>query len=129
MVSKILKMGSYKDLEIYKKAFSLAMEIFAISKSFPADEKYSLTDQLRRSARSVCVNFGEAYRRRKYPAHFVSKLSDCDAENTETEIWIMISFDCNYISEKDCQMLTARCEEIGKILGFMINNPDRFCGK
>ncbi|MEI7965901.1 MAG: four helix bundle protein, partial [Chitinophagaceae bacterium] len=119
----------YKDLEIYKKAFSLAMEIFAISKSFPADEKYSLTDQLRRSARSVCVNFGEAYRRRKYPAHFVSKLSDCDAENTETEIWIMISFDCNYISEKDCQMLTARCEEIGKILGFMINHPDRFCGK
>ena len=78
-------MGTYKDLVVFRKAYSLAMDILKRSRSFPADEKYSLTDQLRRSSRSVCVNIGEAYRRRKYPAHFVSKLTDCNAENTETK--------------------------------------------
>ena len=119
-------MGSYKDLEAFKKAYSLAMEIFEISKSFPSDEKYSLTDQVRRSSRSVCANFGEAYRRRKYPAHFVSKLTDADAENTETEIWIKFSFDCKYINETQFLNLEKRSSEVGRMLGHIINNPEKY---
>ena len=79
-------MGDYKDLIVYQKAYTLAMDIFHVTKSFPQEEKYSLTDQLRRSARSVCTNLAEAYRRRKYKAHFVSKLTDCETENTEAEV-------------------------------------------
>ena len=102
-------MGSYKDLEVFKKAYALAMDIFEVSKTFPSEEKYSLTDQVRRSSRSVCTNFGEAYRRRKYPAHFVSKLADSDAENTETEIWIKFSYDCKYINEIIFKNFSDRC--------------------
>jgi four helix bundle protein len=119
-------MGSYKDLETFKKAYALAMEIFEISKSFPKEEKYSLTDQVRRSSRSVCANFGEAYRRRKYPAHFVSKLTDADAENTETEIWIKFSFDCKYIDEGTFSNLESRSSEVGRMIGYMINNPEKY---
>jgi four helix bundle protein len=120
-------MGTYNDLEVFKKAYQLAMDIFEVSKSFPKEEKYSLTDQVRRSSRSVCVNFGEAYRRRKYPAHFVSKLTDSDAENTETEIWIKFSFDCKYINESTFSDFNNRCAEVGRILGYMISHPDKFC--
>ncbi|MBK8610405.1 MAG: four helix bundle protein [Chitinophagaceae bacterium] len=119
-------MGSYKDLDVFKKAFALAMEIFEISKSFPQEEKFSLTDQVRRRSRSVCANFGEAYRRRKYPAHFVSKLTDADAENTETEIWIKFSFECRYISEKLFNDLENKSAEVGRTLGHMINNPEKY---
>ena len=119
-------MGSYKDLEAFKKAYSLAMEIFEISKSFPPEEKYSLTDQVRRSSRSVCANFGEAYRRRKYPAHFISKLTDADAENTETEIWIKFSFDCNYLDEALYKSLENKSSEVGRMIGYMINNPEKY---
>ncbi|MEO6253344.1 MAG: four helix bundle protein [Ferruginibacter sp.] len=119
-------MGSYKDLEVFKKAYALAMDIFEVSKTFPSEEKYSLTDQVRRSSRSVCTNFGEAYRRRKYPAHFVSKLTDVDAENTETEIWIKFSFDCRYINEIKYKDFMDRCAEIGRMLGHMINNPEKY---
>ena len=121
-------MGDYKDLIVFKKAFSLAMDIFEISKSFPADEKYSLSDQIRRSSRSVCTNLGEAYRRRKYPSHFVSKLADSDAENTETEIWIQFSFDCKYIIDAQYKDFSERCAEVGRILGYMIRHPDKYCG-
>jgi len=119
-------MGTYTDLEVFKKAYKLAMDSFELSKSFPKEERYSLTDQIRRSSRSVCVNFGEAYRRRKYPAHFLSKLSDSDSENTETEIWIQFAFDCKYINRESCTELKERCSEIGKIIGYMINNPGKF---
>ena len=119
-------MGTYRDLEVFKKAYQLAMDIFEVSKSFPKEEKYSLTDQVRRSSRSVCVNFGEAYRRRKYPAHFVSKLTDADAENTETEIWIKFTFDCKYIDEIKFEDFKSRCAEVGKMLGYMINNPGKY---
>lgn len=119
-------MGTYSDLEVFKKAYKLAMDIFELSKSFPKEERYSLTDQIRRSSRSVCVNFGEAYRRRKYPAHFLSKLSDSDSENSETAIWIQFSFDCKYISFELYNKLKERCLEIGKLLGYMINNPGKF---
>ena len=120
-------MGSYKDLIVYKKAYSLAMDILKKSRSFPAEEKYSLTDQIRRSSRSVCANIGEAYRRKQYPAHFVSKLTDSNAENTETEIWIQFSFDCSYFNETEYRNFLGRCEEVGRILGFMIKHPERFC--
>jgi len=120
-------MSGYRDLIVFKKAYSLAMDILKKSKSFPADEKYSLTDQIRRSSRSVCVNLGEAYRRRKYPAHFVSKLTDCNAENTETEIWIQFSNDCKYLDAIEYTDFTKRCEEVGRLLTYMIDNPGKFC--
>ena len=84
-------MGDYKDLIVFQKAYNLAMDIFEESKSFPAEEKFSLTNQIRRSSRSVCTNFAEAYRKRRYKAHFISKLSDSEAENTETEVWLNFS--------------------------------------
>jgi four helix bundle protein len=119
-------MGTYSDLIIFKKAYQLSMDIFEMTKSFPSEEKYSLTDQIRRSSRSVCVNFGEAYRRRKYPAHFVSKLTDSDAENTETEIWLKFAFDCKYISEQMYKELCEKCAEVGRLLGHMILNPEKY---
>lgn len=91
-------MGTYKDLTVYKKAYALAMKIFEISKRFPKEEKYSLTDQVRRSSRSVCINLAEAYRKRLYPAHFVSKCTDADMENTETNGWLDFALSCEYIT-------------------------------
>jgi four helix bundle protein len=89
----------FKDLLAYKKGFQLAMKIFEATKKFPSEEKYSLIDQIRRSSRSVCANIAEGYRKRRYAAHFISKLSDADMENTETQVWIEFSFACGYISE------------------------------
>jgi len=94
-------MAGFKDLIVYQKAFSLAMEIFEISKRFPKEEKYSLTDQIRRSSRSVCSNLAESYRKRRYPAHFLSKLTDSDMENSETDVWLEFSLACNYITEEE----------------------------
>ena len=88
---------SFKETTVYKKAFALAMEIFEISKSFPKEEKYSLTDQIRRASRSVCTNIAEAYRKKKYIAHFVSKITDSDMENSETNVWLDFSKACKYI--------------------------------
>lgn len=119
-------MGRYIDMKVFKKAYNLAMQIFEISKKFPEEEIYSLTDQVRRSSRSVCTNFGEAYRRRRYPAHFLSKLADSDAENTETSIWLKFALDCGYLTEVDSQRLSDECEAIGRILGCMIQQPDKF---
>ena len=83
-----MKTGTFRDLDAFKLAFEQAIDIFEISKKFPGEEKYSLTDQVRRSSRSVCTNIGEGYRKRKYPAHFVSKITDSDMENAETQIWL-----------------------------------------
>ncbi|MBK7560107.1 MAG: four helix bundle protein [Chitinophagaceae bacterium] len=99
-------MASYKDLTCFKKAFELAMDILEISKKFPKEETYSLTDQIRRSSRSVCANFAEAYRKRRYIAHFVSKLTDCDSENSETDVWIDFSFACKYITTEEFKRLS-----------------------
>ncbi len=122
-------MGTYINLEGFKKAYKLAMDIFFVSKSFPADEKFSLTDQIRRSSRSVCANFAEAYRRRNYPAHFLSKLSDADAENTETEVWLKFAYDCNYINESIFNELSEKCAEVGRLIGYMIKHPEKFITK
>lgn len=119
-------MGTFRDLIVYKKAFELAMEIFEMTKSFPKEEKYSLIDQIRRSSRSVCANLGEGYRKRKYPAHFVSKITDCDAENTETQVWLDFSLRYNYITEEVYKDKLAKSEEVGRLLQDIINNPGKY---
>jgi len=119
-------MGHYKDLLAFKKGYQLAMEIFTISKRFPPEEKYSLTDQVRRSPRSVCVNLVEAYRRRRYKDYFISKLNDCETENAETQVWLDFSYDCKYIITEEYNQLTAKNDEVGKLIWYMINNPDKF---
>src|SRR5690348_8525559 len=93
-------MGDFKKLLAYEKGFELTMEIFELTKDFPKEEKYNLTDQIRRSSRSVCANLAEAYRRRRYRNHFISKLNDAESENTETQVWLDIAFAANYISEE-----------------------------
>ena len=105
------------------------MEIFLLTKSFPKEETYSLTDQIRRSSRSVPANIAEAYRKRQYPKHFVSKLSDADGEASETQVWLEFSRDCGYISTEKCTDLIIRYEEVGRMLGGMMANPERFYPK
>ncbi len=117
---------SFRKLLVYQKSFEIAMEIFEISKSFPKAEIYSLTDQIRRSSRSVCANITEAYRKRLYPKHFISKLTDADAENSETLTWLEFSLACNYISCEMKNKLEQKNIEIGKLLNFMIKNPEKF---
>lgn len=119
----------YKDLKVYQLAFKLAMEIFEISKSFPKEEVYSLTDQIRRSSRSVCVNIGEGYRKRRYPKHFTSKMTDSDGECSETQIWLDFAKACKYISELTRNKLNTDYEEVGRMLGSMANNPEKFLPK
>lgn len=102
------------------------MEIFQLSKSFPSEEKDSLTDQIRRSSRSVCANIAEAYRKRRYVNHFISKLTDSDAENSETNVWLEFSLNCNYISREKYSELYSKNTEVGKIINYMINNPGKF---
>lgn len=119
----------FKDLLVFKKGFLLAMKIFRASKSFPSEEKYSLIDQIRRSSRSTCANIGEGYRKRQYPAHFISKLSDADMENTETQVWIEFSFSCGYISESTKTEWDQDSIEIGKLIGYMMANPEKFGSK
>ena len=119
----------YKDLKVYQLAYKLAIEIFEITKSFPKEEIYSLTDQIRRSSRSVCVNIGEGYRKRKYPKHFSSKMTDADGEYTETQIWLDFSKDCKYISQEIRNRLYKEYEEVGRMLGSMANNPEKFLPK
>lgn len=116
----------FRELIVYKKAFNLAMEIYQITKFFPKEEKYSLTDQIRRSSRSVCSNVAEAYRKREYPKHFVSKLTDSDGENSETVVWLEFALECDYINSETFKKLFSECEEIGRLLNFMINNPNKF---
>jgi four helix bundle protein len=120
---------SFRDLTVYKKAFSLAMEIYQLSKKFPQEERYSLTDQVRRSSRSVCSCVGEAYRKRQYKAHFVSKSSDADMENTETRVWLDFALSCKYITNEVWDDLEKKSEEVGKLLNHMIENPEStaFC--
>ena len=116
----------FQDLLAYQKSFSLAMKIFEITKSFPKEEMYSLTDQIRRSSRSVPANIAEAYRKRVYPKHFHSKLTDSDAENSETQVWMEFSLKCNYISESIYNELLNESNEVGKLINFMLLNPQKF---
>lgn len=117
---------SFKQTKVYQKAFAQAMDIYELSKGFSKEEKYSLTDQIRRSSRSVCSNLAEAYRKKLYPAHFISKLTDSDAENSETNVWIDFAFACHYLLETDKQRLPERNGEVGRLLYHMIHNPDKY---
>jgi len=116
----------FQDLLAYKKSFDLAMQIFEVSKRFPKEETYSLIDQIRRSSRSVTVNISESYRKRKYPKHFVSKLTYSDAENSETQTWLEFSLACNYINEELFKELINKSEEVGKLINYMILHPEKF---
>src|SRR5689334_23812337 len=115
-----MEIRSAKDLEVYKLAYELAMRIFELSRTFSPEERYALTGQIRRSSRSVCMNLREAWAKRRYSAHFVSKLTDCDGENSETDTSLDYARDCGYISSQDHQDLVGRCQEVGKMLGTMI---------
>ncbi len=119
----------HKDLKVYQLAYSLAMEIFRESRTFPKDEKFSLTDQIRRSSRSVATNIAEAYRKRQYPNMFVNKLSDSDMELAETQTWLDFSLDCEYLPRERHVQLIAKYEEVGKMLGAMIAHPEKFTVK
>ena len=121
-----MKINSAKELVVYGKAYEMAMRIFEISKRFPPEERYALTGQLRRSSRSVCMNLREAWAKRRYKAHFISKLTDCDGENNETDTSLDFAKDCLYITDQEHKELTAFCKEVGKMLGSMIRNADNF---
>jgi len=124
-----MKINSAKELKVYQEAYVLAMEIFETSKQWPLEEKYSLTDQIRRSSRSVCSNLREAWAKRRYEAHFAMKLTDCDGENSEIDTWLDFAKDCGYLSEADHLRLRERCLSVGKMLGSMLNNPKPFLPK
>jgi len=121
-----MKIRTHKELETYQLAFKAAVEIFNLSKNFPKEEKYSLTDQIRRSSRSVCANLAEAFRKRKYPKHFVSKLSDSEAEGAETQVWIDFAFEFDYITKEQFDMLNDKYEKIiGKLVN-MATHPEKW---
>lgn len=116
----------FEDLLAYKKGFDLETEIYFKSKEFPKEETYSLTDQIRRSSRSVCANISEAYRKRLYPKHFISKLTDSDAENSETQTWLRFAVACEYMSKEYYDDFMLKSKEVGKLINYMINNPGKF---
>ena len=117
----------FRGLRVYQLAFKLAMEIYQESKKFPREERYSLTDQIRRASRSVAGNIGEGYRRKLYPKMFVSKMSDADGEGSETQVWIEFAYACGYISAELRLRWIEGYEEVGRMLGGMIAHPERFC--
>ena len=116
----------FRSLLAYTKSFELAMDIFNVSKLFPKEEKYSLTDQIRRSSRSVSANLAEGYKKRIYPALFLLKMTDCLGENSETQVWLEFAFHCNYIENEKYQEMYKKNDEIGKLLLYMYNNPEKF---
>ncbi len=111
---------------VYKKAFQMALLVFRLSKRFPPEEKYSLTDQIRRSSRSVTAQFAEAYAKKRYPLHFVSKLTDADGENSETQVWLDHAISSNYVSDQDVQEIMELSKEVGRMLGDMIPHPEKY---
>ena len=121
------KITSYKELRVYQNAIDAAMKIFELTKSFPPEERYSMTDQMRRSSRSVCANIGEAWRKRRYPAHFVSKLSDSEAEAEETRVWLDLASRCRYITQQEATELDDFYDKILSQLVLMISAPNKWC--
>ncbi len=118
------KITTHNDLEVYRKGFDTAMEIFELSKSFPKEETYSLTDQIRRSSRSVCANLAEAWRKRRYETHFISKLSDAESEAAETQVWIEFAVKCKYLKRSEAIALYKAYDEIIRMFVSMINRPE-----
>jgi four helix bundle protein len=128
-MSTLKHAGSFRDLVVYQKSRSLAKEIKEISQSFSRDEKFSLTDQVRRSSRAIGANIAESWAKRRYEKHFISKLTDSDGEQMETQHWIGIALDCEYIDQKVHDQLLAKCLEIGRMLNSMMDKADMFCGE
>lgn len=116
----------HTELKVYQKAFELAMELFEISKAFPVEERYSLIDQMRRSSRSVCANLAEAWRKRRYKAAFIAKLSDSEAEAAETQVWLQFAVDCQYLHSADTRTHYQRYDEIIAMLVSIIHNPQKW---
>jgi four helix bundle protein len=119
---------SFRDLVVYQKAKAVSRIIFELSKTFPKEETYSLTDQIRRSSRSIGAQITEAWGKRRYKKHFVSKLTDSDSEQLETQHWVGDAADCKYITRDQEKDLIERLSEIGRMLNSMIKKADRFCG-
>ena len=120
----------HRDLRVYQLSYKLAMEIFNLSRAFPREEIYSLTNQIRRSSRSVaCKNLAEGFRKRRYPNMLVNKLTDCDGEASETQVWIDFALDCGYMSKENHDRLTSGYEEVGRMLSSMMAHPGRFIPK
>lgn len=118
------KAKTHRDLEVYRKAFDAAMRIFELSKRFPKEETYSLTDQIRRCSRSVCSNLAEAWRKRRYEAAFVSKLSDSETEAAETQVWLEFAVKCGYLNRDEGRQLYITYDEIIATIVGMINHPE-----
>lgn len=118
--------GSFRELKVYERQRMLAREVFVLSKRFPNEERYSLTDQLRRASRAIGAQIAEAWAKRVYPKHFVSKLTDADGEQAETQHWITEALDCDYLSPEEAKHLLDLCTEIGRMLGSMIRKADSF---
>ena len=121
-----MQINSAKDLKVYKAAYDLAMRVFELSKKFPPEEKFAITGQIRRSSRSVCLNLREAWAKRRYEAHFISKLTDCDGENSETDSSLDFARDCSYITSEQHTELAVLSQEVGRMLASMIKNPGSF---
>ena len=118
---------SFKELVVYQKARTLARSVFEITKTFPKEEMYSLTDQIRRSSRSVGAQIAEAWGKRRYKKHFISKLSDADAEQFETQHWIIIAQDCEYLAREQFETINQNLSEIGRMLYSMVIKANQFC--
>ncbi len=121
------RIESFRDLNVYKLTFELQQEIFESTKKFPKEEIYSLTDQIRRASRSIGSNIAESWHKRRYEANFLSKLTDADAEQAETQHWLDTSMNCKYILNSEHHNLSEKCKRIGKMLGKMMSKPDSFC--
>jgi four helix bundle protein len=119
--------SSFKELEVYKVSRTLSAEIFQFSREFPKEEKYSLTDQIRRSSRSVGAQIAEAWGKRKYPNHFISKLTDADSEQLETQHWLEVASECQYLNDTEKFKILNHCESIGRMLQSMMDKSSRFC--
>jgi four helix bundle protein len=127
-MSELPHAESFSDLRVYQKSRQLAQEIFRLTQSFPREERYALTDQVRRSSRSIGAQIAEAWAKRRYERHFISKLTDADGERQETLHWIEIADDCGYLQSEQAHLLKIQCDEIGRMLGGMIAKSHLFCG-
>ena len=121
------KVNNYEDLEVYKLAIDFQQDIFKLTQTFPREELYSLTDQIRRSSRSIGANIAEAWRKRAYVAHFKSKLTDADAEQAETQHWLRTALLCEYITSPQFEEKINDCKHIGAMIGKMMRNAEHWC--
>lgn len=122
-------MAGHEDLAVYKKAFEMATMVFRLSRAFPKEEKYALTDQVRRSSRAVSALYAEGYRKKRYPAHFVLRMTDSDGENTETQVWLAHAVACEYVTDAEIAPIRTLSMEVGRLLGDMIDHPEKYCNR